>query len=78
MCLILNLPLVGYLMRKFKFPMAPVVLASVLAQMLETSLSQFLVISQGSPVIENLLSKKLPVNFYPKGAYLNPHFHLKG
>jgi len=69
---------VGYLMRKFKFPMAPMVLASVLAQMLETSLSQSLVISQGSPVIENLLSKRLPVNHYPKEAYLNPHFHLKG
>jgi putative tricarboxylic transport membrane protein len=42
---------VGYLMRKLKFPMAPMVLASVLAQMLETSLSQSLVISQGSPLI---------------------------
>lgn len=42
---------VGYLMRKFRFPMAPLVLASVLAQMLETSLSQALVISRGSPLI---------------------------
>jgi putative tricarboxylic transport membrane protein len=42
---------VGYLMRKFRFPMAPLVLASVLAQMLETSLSQALVISRGSPFI---------------------------
>jgi putative tricarboxylic transport membrane protein len=42
---------VGYLMRKLKFPMAPLVLASVLAQMLETSLSQSLLISQGSPFI---------------------------
>jgi putative tricarboxylic transport membrane protein len=42
---------VGYLMRKFRFPMAPMVLASVLAQMLETSLSQALVISRGSPLI---------------------------
>ena len=42
---------VGYLMRKFRFPMAPMVLAAVLAQMLETSLSQALVISQGSPMI---------------------------
>ncbi|EGY25472.1 hypothetical protein DA2_2291 [Desulfovibrio sp. A2] len=39
---------VGYLMRKMKIPMAPMVLASVLAQMLETSLSQSLLISRGS------------------------------
>ncbi|MDR3043863.1 MAG: tripartite tricarboxylate transporter permease [Desulfovibrio sp.] len=39
---------VGYLMRKLKFPMAPLVLASVLAQMLETSLSQSLLMSRGS------------------------------
>ncbi len=42
---------VGYLMRKFGFPIAPMVLASVLAQMLETSLQQSLLISQGSPWI---------------------------
>jgi putative tricarboxylic transport membrane protein len=42
---------VGYLMRKFGFPVAPMVLASVLAQMLETSLGQALLISQGSPLV---------------------------
>jgi putative tricarboxylic transport membrane protein len=42
---------VGYIMRKFGFPIAPMVLASVLAQMLETSLQQSLLISQGSPFI---------------------------
>lgn len=42
---------IGYLMRKLKFPLAPMVLATVLAQMLETSLSQSLVISRGSPSI---------------------------
>jgi putative tricarboxylic transport membrane protein len=42
---------VGYLMRKFGFPVAPMVLASVLAQMLETSLQQSLLISGGSPWI---------------------------
>jgi len=41
----------GYFMRKLGFPVAPVVLASVLAQMLETSLQQALLISQGSPLI---------------------------
>ncbi|MHC1727112.1 MAG: tripartite tricarboxylate transporter permease [Syntrophobacteraceae bacterium] len=43
--------LVGYFMRKFGFPIAPLVLSSVLAQMLETSLQQSLLISQGSPLI---------------------------
>lgn len=42
---------IGYVMRKLRFPIAPLVLASVLAQMLETSLSQSLVISRGSPLI---------------------------
>jgi putative tricarboxylic transport membrane protein len=42
---------IGYVMRKFGFPIAPMVLASVLAQMLETSLQQSLLISQGSPFI---------------------------
>jgi putative tricarboxylic transport membrane protein len=42
---------IGYFMRKLGFPVAPMVLASVLAQMLETSLSQALLISQGSPFI---------------------------
>lgn len=42
---------IGYLMRKLGFPVAPLVLASVLAQMLETSLQQSLLISQGSPLI---------------------------
>jgi putative tricarboxylic transport membrane protein len=43
--------LLGYFMRKLGFPIAPLVLASVLAQMLETSLQQALLISQGSPLI---------------------------
>ncbi len=42
---------IGYVMRKLGFPIAPLVLASVLAQMLETSLQQSLLISQGSPAI---------------------------
>jgi putative tricarboxylic transport membrane protein len=42
---------IGYLMRKLHFPVAPLVLASVLAQMLETSLQQSLLISQGSWLI---------------------------
>jgi putative tricarboxylic transport membrane protein len=42
---------IGYIMRKLGFPVAPMVLASVLAQMLETALGQSLLISQGSPLI---------------------------
>jgi putative tricarboxylic transport membrane protein len=41
----------GYFMRKLGFPIAPMVLASVLAQMLETALGQSLLISQGSVLI---------------------------
>jgi putative tricarboxylic transport membrane protein len=43
--------LIGYFMRKLAFPIAPLVLATVLAQMLETSLQQSLLISQGSPLV---------------------------
>jgi putative tricarboxylic transport membrane protein len=43
--------IIGYFMRKLGYPVAPMVLASVLAQMLETSLGQALLISQGSPLI---------------------------
>jgi putative tricarboxylic transport membrane protein len=39
---------IGYYMRKTGFPIVPMVLASVLAQMLETSLQTALLISQGS------------------------------
>jgi putative tricarboxylic transport membrane protein len=42
---------IGYVMRKFGFPVAPMVLAAVLAKMLETSLMQSLVLSRGSPLI---------------------------
>jgi len=42
---------IGYFMRKLGYPIAPMVLATVLAQMLETSLQQSLLISQGSPMI---------------------------
>jgi putative tricarboxylic transport membrane protein len=42
---------IGYFMRKLGFPIAPMVLASVLAQMLETALGQSLLISQGSALI---------------------------
>lgn len=42
---------IGYFMRKLGFPIAPMVLSSVLAQMLETAMGQSLLISQGSPLI---------------------------
>ncbi|MGQ9696167.1 MAG: tripartite tricarboxylate transporter permease [Thermodesulfobacteriota bacterium] len=43
--------LVGYLLRKLEFPVAPMVLAAVLATLMETSLTQSLVLSKGSPLI---------------------------
>ncbi len=42
---------IGYFMRKLGYPVAPMVLATVIAQMMETSLGQSLLISQGSPLI---------------------------
>jgi putative tricarboxylic transport membrane protein len=42
---------IGYLMRKFDFPVAPMVLATVLAKLMETSFMQSLVMSKGSPLI---------------------------
>jgi len=42
---------IGYLMRKFEFPVAPMVLATVLAKLMETSFMQSLVMSKGSPFI---------------------------
>jgi putative tricarboxylic transport membrane protein len=42
---------VGYLMRKLDFPVAPMVLATVLAKLMETSFMQSLVMSKGSPLI---------------------------
>jgi putative tricarboxylic transport membrane protein len=42
---------IGYLMRKLDFPVAPMVLATVLAKLMETSFMQSLVMSKGSPLI---------------------------
>ena len=42
---------VGYLLRKAGFPVAPLVLASVLVETLETSLRLSLILSSGSPSI---------------------------
>jgi putative tricarboxylic transport membrane protein len=42
---------IGYFMRKLGYPIAPMVLATVIAQMMETSLGQSMLMSQGSPLI---------------------------
>jgi putative tricarboxylic transport membrane protein len=42
---------VGYIMRKFGFPVAPMVLATVLASLMETSFMQSLTMSRGSVAI---------------------------
>jgi len=42
---------IGYFMRKFGYPIAPMVLAAVVTQMMETSLGQSMLMSQGSILI---------------------------
>ncbi len=42
---------IGFFMRKFDFPVAPMVLATVLAKLMETTFMQSLVMSKGSPLI---------------------------
>lgn len=49
--LMLLFGIVGYLMRKLDYPMAPAVLAVVLGPLAETSMRQSLLISHGSPAI---------------------------
>ena len=46
--LMLFFGLIGYVMRKFKFPMAPIVLGCILGPIAETGLNQSLLISRGS------------------------------
>jgi putative tricarboxylic transport membrane protein len=43
--------LIGYLFKKFKYELAPVILAFVLGPMMEESLRQSLLMAQGSPLI---------------------------
>jgi len=43
--------LFGYVLSKFKFPMAPLLIAMVLGQLTEMSLRQSLIMSDGSPLI---------------------------
>ena len=49
--LMLIFGVVGYLLRKLKYPMAPAVLAIVLGPLAETSLRQSLLMNHGSPAI---------------------------
>ena len=49
--LMLLFGVVGYLMRKLDYPMAPAVLAIVLGPLAETSMRQSLIIAHGSPAI---------------------------
>jgi putative tricarboxylic transport membrane protein len=48
--LMIGFGVVGYVMRKFKFEMAPLVLALVLGPMMEKNLRMALLISQGDPL----------------------------
>jgi putative tricarboxylic transport membrane protein len=49
--IMLGAGLLGYGMRKFRFPVAPLVLALVLGPMVETALAQSLTMSRGSLAI---------------------------
>jgi putative tricarboxylic transport membrane protein len=49
--IVLLFGLIGYLMRKLEFPVAPMVLATVLASMMETSFMQSMTMSRGSLMI---------------------------
>ena len=49
--LMLGFGVVGYLMRKLDYPMAPAVLAIVLGPLAETSMRQSLLLNDGSPMI---------------------------
>ncbi len=49
--LMIGFGVLGYLMRKFKFEMAPLVLALVLGPMMENNLRLALLISQGNPLV---------------------------
>jgi putative tricarboxylic transport membrane protein len=48
MWLALSFGFVGYLLRKYDFPVAPIVLAVVLGEMIETSFRRTLILSEGS------------------------------
>ncbi|MCL4423906.1 MAG: tripartite tricarboxylate transporter permease, partial [Firmicutes bacterium] len=69
--------LLGYAMKKLDFPTAPLVLALVLGEMLETAFRQSLTMSLGSPAVfleqpisATLLTLSLLVFLYPLLASL--------
>jgi putative tricarboxylic transport membrane protein len=59
--LMIGFGVVGYLMRKFKFELAPLVLALVLGPMMEKNLRMALLISQGDPL--TFLKRPLAATF---------------
>jgi putative tricarboxylic transport membrane protein len=68
----LSFGVIGYLMRKLEFPLAPVVLAVVLGPLVEASLKQSLVMSSGSlsiffvrPIAAVLMVLSLLFLFFP-------------
>jgi putative tricarboxylic transport membrane protein len=66
--LMLIFGLVGYLMRRFKYDPAPLVLAAVLGPMLEEAFRQSLMLSQGSFAI--FVSRPISVGFLAAAAVL--------
>ena len=63
--------IVGYAMRKTGFPLAPVVLATVLAPTVETSLKQSLILSDDSPLI--FVTRPLAATLLAAAAVLLVH-----
>jgi putative tricarboxylic transport membrane protein len=70
--LVLLFGVIGYLMRKFDFPPAPLILAMVLGFMIETSLRRALILSDGDwsifftrPISAVILTIALLSFFYP-------------
>jgi putative tricarboxylic transport membrane protein len=73
--------IIGYALRKTGYPLAPIVLASVLTPTLETSLKQSLILSDGSLsifVTRPLTAAILLLTAMPVGARLRRSWKAKG
>lgn len=60
--LVILIGYVGFVMQRYRYPLAPVILGVVLGPLLERSFFQSVLIGQGSPAI--LFSRPIPLGFY--------------
>jgi len=60
--------IIGFLMRKFGFPPAPLILAMILGPMLERSIQQSLIASGGDPLV--FVDKAIPLSFVLVSGFL--------